>query len=140
MNDPLQNFKVLVVHSWPAGGFPYMRRLPVESVGAAAIYIVDLLCQGFRAGHLGEALHVWHPSALGTVPLQIREGFTALESGPAPGPGEPVRFGGWDLAGPSHGPNPSQSVLTTGIAGIDGFKVVSIDVARLARGTKGERS
>lgn len=133
MNDPLQKFKVLVVHSWPAGGFPHMRRQPVASVGAAAVYIVDLLCQGFRAGHLGNELHVFHPSALGTVPLQIWEGFTVLEAGPAPGPGEPVRFIGWVLAGPSHGPNPSQSVPTTGI---DGSKVVPIDAARLARGTR----
>lgn len=133
MNDPLQKFKVLVVHRWPAGGFPHTRRQPVTSVGAAAVYIVDLLCQGYRAGHLGEELHVFHPSALGTVPIEIWEGFNVLEAGPAPAPGEPVQDVGLDLAAPSHGPNRSQPVPTPGGFGA---KVVPIDAAHLLRGTK----
>lgn len=137
MNDPLKKFKVLVVHRWPAGGFPHTRRQPVTSVGAAAVFIADLLCQGFRAGHLGDEIHVFHPSALGTVPLQIWEGFTVLEMGPALGQVGTFPVVGLDLAGPSHGPNPSQPVPS-----FEGFgsKVVPIDAAHLLRGTRRGRS
>lgn len=126
MNDPLKNFKTLIVHSWPAGGFPGVRVLPVTSPAASAVYLVDLLCQGFRAGHLGDTLHVFHPSAVDTVPLQIWEGFSLLEMGPPP----VVTV---HEMGPSHGPTRSQSVPRADFAGSN---VVPIDAAHLLRGTK----
>lgn len=125
MNDPLRNFKTLIVHSWPAGGFPGVRVLPVTSPAASAVYMVDLLCQGFRAGQLGTAVHVFHPSAVGTVPLQIWEGFSLLEMGPPPVVTQ--------VLGPSHGPTRSHSVPQPDFAGSN---VVPIDAAHLLRGTK----
>ena len=129
MTDPLAKFKTLIVHSWPSGGFPGVRVLPVTSPAASAVYLADLLCQGFRAGHLGDTIHVFHPSAVGTVPLQIWEGFSLLEMGP----GGPVPVVVGVEVGPSRGPNRSQSVPQAEFAGSN---VVPIDAAHVLRGTK----
>ena len=133
MNDPFKNFKTLVVHSWPAGGLHGVRVLPVTSPAQSALHLLDLLCQGFRAGHLGTTVHVFHPSAVGTVPLQIWEGFSLLEMGPPlPVPVVTVR----DM-GPVRGPNRSQPVPTPVGAGSN---VVPIDELRTRRETTGGRS
>lgn len=145
MNDPLKSFKVLVVHPWP-GMDDGVRRVDVVSVAGAAVFIVDMLCQGLRAGALGNEIHLFHPSALGTVPINILE--AAAISGTISRPPPPGVLSALDLVGRSepvpvvtrvelgrsHGPNRSQPVPTPGATGCD---VVSIDAARIKRETIG---
>jgi hypothetical protein len=134
MNDPLKSFKVLVVHPWP-GMDEGVRRVDVVSVAGAAVFIVDMLCQGFRAGALGTEIHLFHPSALGTVPVNILE--AAAISGTISRPPPPGVLTALDLVGRSHGPNRSQPVPTPGATGCN---VVPIDAARIKRETMGGRS
>lgn len=134
MNDPLRNFKRLVVHPWP-GLDCDVRYVDVQSVAAAAVYIVDMLCQGFRVGALGTDIHVFHPSALGTVPVNVLN--AAALSGTQSRPPPPGVLTALDLVGRSHGPNRSQPVPTPGATGCN---VVPIDAARIKRETSGGRS
>lgn len=136
MTEPLENFKHLIVHPAPGAGLELRRLVPVHSTASAAVYLAELLCQGYHAAQFGVAIHAYHPKALGTVPLQLLSLTALLGLEPGSEPGGTQAPPGVDRVARSHGPNPSQAVPTPAV---DWSNVVPIDIARIRAGTVGGR-